>query len=101
MKSLHTIWRSALMGALGLLLISCEQKSSTGPAPGGITGNLGEVSLVAGDQELFYIPGTPIETIPCRASWGETSTKLTGLPVAEESLEATSGMDRASGPVRS
>jgi len=62
MKSLHTIWRSALMGALGLLLISCEQKSSTGPAPGGITGNLGGVSLVAVDQELFYIPGTPIET---------------------------------------
>ncbi|HEX7344649.1 MAG TPA: Ig-like domain-containing protein [bacterium] len=82
MKSLHTIWWSVLIGAMTLVLVSCEQKSSTGPAPGGPTGNLGGISLQADEQDLFYIPGTPIATSITATVTDTAGAAFPGIPVS-------------------
>ncbi len=62
MKFLRYLSGGLLLAALALLLVNCEQKSSTGPSSTTPTSIIGNVSLTAVSLQLYSIPGTPAST---------------------------------------
>lgn len=81
MKHLRTFAIGILGVAMALLLMNCEQKSSTGPSQGQSIGSIGAITLTAEDPALYSVPGIAVTTEITATVTDTAGTAVSGILV--------------------
>lgn len=81
MKALRSLGSLLALMTLSFLLMNCEQKSSTGPSSSQPVGAIGNITLTAGSQELYAIPGATATTQVTATVTDTAGTAMPGILV--------------------
>lgn len=81
MKSMRNFNLGLLIVALSLIVISCQEKTSVGPGQNPQSNNVGSISLIAANMELYAVPGRAVTTTVTATVTDTNGTALSGVLV--------------------